>query len=415
MAKQSKKESKEKNSNKFEFSKVTTLMNNISKTVPIYIDREVRDIKFISTGIYLVDAAISGRLLGGGVRSDKIFTMGGESGSGKSFLAYSIAKNAQRDHGYSIIFIDTEGSIDLKSLPDYGVDISEDKFMLIRSNKVEEINMALTTLLEELKKEKIAGNELQPIMIILDSIGAMSSTKEMSDLLKMDIKADFTKAKALGSLFRSISSDLSYLGIPMINCNHTYDTMDMFSQPKLKGGNAALYASSTVAFMTKAKLKDPSKEDDMDLQSGIIVTFKTVKSRLARPKKIKFEILFTSGLNPYSGLDAFCRPEYFDKIGIAQGKEEVDRSTGELTFKPGGNRWYVSHLGKTVTTKQLYSSEVFTKDVLEKMEPIVNEYFKYKSIEEIEEMEQKFKNLIESDDDIDDDGFSNMDAEDLFD
>jgi hypothetical protein len=156
------------------------------------------------------------------------------------------------------------------------------------------------------------------------------------------------------------------------------------------------------------------EEDDMDLgQSGITVLFKTAKNRLAKPKKIRFDISFNHGMNPYTGLDAFCRPEFFDKIGIAQGKQEVDKSTGELLFKPGGNRWFISHLGKSVTTKQLFTPEVFTSEVLNKMEPIVNDYFKYKSIDEIEEIEKQLSD-IESDDDTDDNGFSNMDAEDLF-
>jgi hypothetical protein len=41
-------------------------------------------------------------------------------------------------------------------------------------------------------------------------------------------------------------------------------------------------------------------------------------------------------MNPYTGLDAFCRDEYFEQIGIAKGKMNVDKSTGEMTFVPGG-------------------------------------------------------------------------------
>ena len=115
-------------------------------------------------------------------------------------------------------------------------------------------------------------------------------------------------------------------------------------------------------------------------------------------------------MNPYTGLDAFCRPEYFDKIGIAQGKMEVDKKTGEMTFTPGGIRWYISHLDKSVTTKNLFTSEVFTPEVLKKMEPIVNDYFKYKSLEEMEQVDK----LLEGDVD-DNDGFSDdISADDLF-
>ena len=182
---------------------------------------------------------------------------------------------------------------------------------------------------------------------------------------------------------------------------------------KLKGGNGLLYSASVIGFMSKSKLKT-GEEDDMDLgQSGISVLFKTQKNRLAKPKKIRFDISFLNGLNPYTGLDAFCRPEYFNQIGIAQGKAEVDKSTGEFKFTPGGNRWYVSHLDKSFTTKQLFTPEIFTQEVLEKMAPIVNDYFRFKSLDEVEAVEKKFNEMIGEEDDSN--GFTDAsDADDIF-
>jgi RecA/RadA recombinase len=400
-----------KETKKFEFSKVGSILDNIAKTVPIQIKKEITEKKFITTGVYLLDAALSGKLLNGGVATNRITAFAGESGAGKSFLCYSCARHAQKA-GYSIIYIDTEQAIDLEDLPKFGIDNSLENFRLLASNKVEDVNILLTQLIDELKEQKLAGYELPKLMIILDSLGQMASNKEKEDLLKGDIKQDMTKAKALGSMFRSINTDLGFLEIPMIVANHTYMTLDMFSQEKLKGGNGLLYSASVIGMMSKSKLKT-GEEDDMDLgSSGISVLFKTMKNRMAKPKKIRFDISFANGMNPYTGLDAFCRPEYFDKIGIAKGKEEVDKSTGEIKFVPGGNRWYVSHLGKSFTTKQLFTQEVFTQEVLEKMAPIVNEYFRFKSIDEIEQTEKEFNNII---DDEENDGFvDSADADDIF-
>jgi RecA/RadA recombinase len=408
MAKQSGKEIK-----KFEFSKVGTILDNIAKTTPILIEKENKERNYISTGNYLLDAALSAKLVGGGILGGRIFGLLGESGAGKSFIAYSICKSAQRNQGYSVIYIDTENSIDMEGIGKMGIDNSPEKFRLIRSNKVEDINITLTQLLDELKEQKLAGYEIPKILIVLDSIGMMSSNKEKSDLLKGDMKQDMTRAKGLNALFRSISSDLGYLDIPMVCCNHTYLSQDMFPKEISKGGMGLVYSASVLGFLSKSKLKT-GEEDDMDLgQSGISVLFKTQKNRLAKPKKIRFDISFLNGLNPYTGLDAFCRPEFFETIGIAQGKEEVDKSTGELLFKPGGNRWFIRHLGKSVSTKQLFTQEVFTKEVLDKMSPIVNDYFRFKSLDEIEEVEKQFNAVMEEDED-DDNGFSDMDAEDLF-
>ena len=409
MAKQQAKETK-----KFEFSKIGSILDNIAKSVPIQVEKEIKEKKFISTGVYIVDAAMSGRLLNGGVATNRISVFAGESGAGKSFLAYSCAKNAQKA-GYSVIYIDTEQAVDLEDLPKFGVSNDLEKFRLVRSNKVEDINITLTQLVDELKEQKLAGYELPKLMIVLDSLGQMASNKEKADLLKGDIKQDMTKAKAIGSMFRSINNDLGYLDIPMIVCNHTYLTMDLFPQAVMKGGLALLYSASVIGFMTKSKLKT-GEEDDMDLGgSGISVLFKTQKNRLAKPKKIRFDISFANGMNPYTGLDAFCRPEYFEQIGIAKGKMDVDKKTGEMTFTPGGNRWYINHLNKSVTTKQLFTQEVFTQEVLESMEPIVNDYFRFKSLDEIEEVEKQFNNVIGEDEDDDTNGFTDAaDADDIF-
>lgn len=398
---------------KFEFSKVGSILDNIAKNIPIQIEKEIKEKTFITTGVYLLDAALSARLLGGGFATNRITCFAGESGAGKSFLCYSCAKQAQK-LGYSVIYIDTEQAIDLEDLPKFGIDNSLEKFRLIRSNKVEDINITLSQLIDELKEQKMAGFELPKLMIVLDSLGQMASNKEKNDLLKGDIKADFTKAKALGSMFRSINTDLGYLDIPMLVANHTYLTMDLYPAEKLKGGNGLLYSASVIGFMSKSKLKT-GEEDDMDLgSSGISVLFKTSKNRMARPKKIRFDISFANGMNPYTGLDAFCRPEYFDQVGIAKGKMDVDKKTGEMTFVPGGIRWYINHLNKSVTTKQLFTPEIFTKDVLERMAPIVNDYFRFKSLDEIEEVENEFNKIVGDDDEDDNDGYVDSDAADLF-
>jgi RecA/RadA recombinase len=400
---------------KFEFSKVGTILDNIAKSLPIQIEKEVKEKKFISTGCYILDSALSAKLIGGGVATNRITAFAGESGSGKSFLAYSVSKSAQKD-GYCVIYIDTEQAIDLEDLPKFGIDNSLDKFRLIRSNKVEDVNMLLTQLLDELKTQKLDGVELPKLMIVLDSLGQMASNKEKNDLLKGDIKQDMTKAKALGSMFRSINTDLGYLDIPMIVCNHTYLTLDLFPAEKLRGGNGLLYSASVIGFMSKSKLKT-GEEDDMDLgSSGISVLFKTSKNRMAKPKKIRFDISFASGLNPYTGLDAFCRAEFFDQIGIAQGKMDVDKKTGEMKFIPGSGKWYVRHLDKSFFTKGLFNSTVFTPEVLKAMEPIVNDYFKFKSLEEMELTEKQFNEAIDADED-DSEGYNdadNIDAGDFF-
>jgi RecA/RadA recombinase len=403
---------KKETKKEFTFSKIGDLLNNITKKVPIIIESDIKERKFINTGVYILNAALSGRMIDGGVELGKIFCLAGDSGTGKTYVALSIAKYAQKA-GMGVIYIDTEYSLNFSELSKYGIDNDPEKFKLLRSNKVEDTNLLLTQLLDSLKQEKLENGSIPPFLIVLDSVGQMSSNKEKEDLISGNLKVDMTRAKALAAMFRSINTDLGFLDIPMVVCNHVYlEQGNMYPQAVLKGGKALVYSSSVIGMMSKAKLQT-GQEDEMDMnQSGIVVSFKTIKSRSSKPKKIKFEISFISGMNSFTGLDAFCRPEYFNQIGIAQGKMEVDKKTGEMTFIPGGNRWYVNHLDKSVTLAKLFTPEVFTPEVLKKMEPIVNDYFRYKSLDEIEETEKQFNNIIDSDES---NGFvDSSDAEDLF-
>lgn len=395
---------------KFESSKVGSLLNNIiTPKMQINVPKkQKRD--YISTGNYLINASLSGSIFKG-FEANRTWLVGGPSSSGKTYIAIQCCVEAQKK-GYEILYIDTEASIDLEDVESRGINL--DTFNLICVNNVEDLSVLLTKFLDSIKEEQATiedENERTKVFIVLDSIGQMSSRKEISDMLSNDIKVDFTKAKALGALFRSISVPLSNLGIPMLALNHTYETMEMFSKQVMKGGNAAYYAASVVSFLTKAKLKDGT-EDEMDTQSGITVTMRHEKNRLCKPKKIKFDISFKDGINPYSGLEYFCTKENFDKVGIAKGSLEVDKSTGEEIFKASAAArfWYVRHLDKKVPTKALFNSKVFNEDVLKALEPIIQKYFEYENITDVEGLnDEELEKLMN--DKKDDNGYT--DSEDF--
>ena len=206
----------------FSFKDIGGLTNGIIKKMPIQHEtiKSSQSRGTIGTGIYVLNAAISSDIYGG-IPDNRITVFGAPSGTGKSFLCYSIAKQAQAK-GLGVIYIDTEYAIELDQLPGYGIDIDEEKFMLIRTNVIEDVKVMLTQLLDGLKEQKEAGNEVQKFIIFIDSVGQLGSRKEVEDALVGKEKADFTKAKALASLFRIINSDLGYLGIPLVCTNHTY-------------------------------------------------------------------------------------------------------------------------------------------------------------------------------------------------
>ena len=400
----------------FDFSKISSLIDNISKKDIISIEDFEKEKTFISTGIHVVDALLSKSILKGGIPNNKITIIAGPKQTGKSFISLNIARNAQK-MGYNIVWIDTEYSIEKSDFDMYGIDTSNsNNFMLIRTNIVEKIKMLMMTILDGLQKLKESGMDVSKTIFFLDSIGMLSSEKEKEDTLKLNIKQDMTRAKQIKSLVRLITNDLGYLNIPLVCTNHVYLTQDMFPQTIMSGGEGLYYAASVILFLSDAKLKT-GEEDEMDLgRSGSVITAKSAKNRLAKPKKVKFEIDYSKGINPYKGLDLFCTIENFDKIGIAQVKKVVDKDTGEITYQPS-NRWYVKHLDTTISAKQLFNRKVFSTEVLNAMEPIIHDYFKYPSydecLKELEDIDEKL-NEIEDKDMLSSDEFDLGDDSKLF-
>lgn len=383
--------SKEK-SNGYSFGNLQNLVENISKKTSITVERDRDDDSYISTGVYVMDALLAKSITKGGVPKNRITIFAGDPGTGKSYLCYNIARNAQKD-GYSVIYIDTEYSANNETFKSFGVNTDPEHFMLLSSNNVEAIKTTLTQIINDLKTQKTNGLEIPKVVIFLDSIGNLASSKEINDAIEGNNKQDMTRAKSLKSMFRIISSDLGFLDIALIATNHIYLTQDLFPQAVMNGGKGAEYAASTIVYLTTAKLKT-GQEDDLDLgSSGVIVTAKARKNRMAKPKKIKFNIDHSEGTNPYYGLDFWCTPENFEKVGIAKGKM-VKGKDGKDVFEPGGqkSKWYVKHLDKTLFDKQLYNGTVFNKDVLSALEPIIYDYFKYTSWEEV----QKTMNELDS-------------------
>jgi len=204
----------------FSFADMQKTMGVISKKAGILIDTDITERTYINTDIYMLNALLS-KSIYGGVSDNRMTVFAGPEAVGKSYLCYNIARNAQKT-GKNVIYIDTEFSIELSELTDFGIDVSPEKFMLIRSNKVEDIKFMMSQFLDTLKQEKIAGNEIAETIVFLDSIGQLASNKEVNDAIDGKNKVDMSRAKAIKSLFRIINADLGYLNIPLICTNHTY-------------------------------------------------------------------------------------------------------------------------------------------------------------------------------------------------
>ena len=249
--------------------------------------------EWIPTGNYLLNAQISGTLFGG-VPNSRSFGVMGDPGTGKSFFCLNVVREAQKQ-GYDVIYCDTEGAIDKSSAKNFGIDLNKIRYQPIQT--VSQFQTFVSNLLELVKKAKTAG-ENPKILLVLDSLGMLSTDKELSDALKGHNAADMgAKAKELRKLFRVITLDLTAAKIPLICTNHVYSGGGYIPTKESSGGDGPVFAMSAVAFLSKAQLKDGA-----GTKTGIVVTSNLKKSRFTVPEVIKFHISFANGMNPYVGL-----------------------------------------------------------------------------------------------------------------
>jgi RecA/RadA recombinase len=326
--------------------------------------------EWISTGNYLLNAQISGSLFGGIPNTRSLGVMG-DPGTGKSFFCLNVVREAQKQ-GYDVVYCDTEGAIDKSSAANFGIDLNRVRYQPIQT--VSQFQTFVANLLDLVKKAKSAG-ESPKILLILDSLGMLSTDKELNDAMKGHNAADMgAKAKELRKLFRVITLDLTAAKIPLICTNHVYAGGGYIPTKESSGGDGPIFAMSAVAFLSKAQLKDGA-----GTKTGIIVTSNLKKSRFTVPENIKFHISFSNGMNPYVGLQDYVS---WEACGVERGKfEEVKNAEGkkEMIFKPNvsSTRWGVKHLGKTVASTELFTPDVFTKDVLKQLdENVIQPKFK---------------------------------------
>jgi len=253
---------------------------------------------------------------------------------------------------------------------------------------VSQFQTFVANVLDLVKKSKASGGDPK-ILLVLDSLGMLSTDKELNDAMKGHNAADMgAKAKELRKLFRVITLDLTAAKIPLICTNHVYAGGGYVPTKESSGGDGPIFAMSVVSFLSKAQLKDGA-----GTKTGIIVTSTLKKSRFTIPEQVKFHISFAHGMNPYVGLQDYVS---WEACGIERGKyEEVKGPDGKKisVFKPSASstRWGVKHLGKTVASTELFTDKVFTQEVLEMLDKnVIKDKFKFPEINDHSELLDSF-------------------------
>ena len=305
---------------------------------------------YVDTGSYIFNGLVSGSIFGG-VSGNKITAIAGESSTGKTFFSLAVVKNFldTNPDGYCLYF-DTEAAITKSLLESRGIDTN--RLVVVNVVTVEEFRgKALKAVDLYLKKPE---DERKPCMFVLDSLGMLSTEKEITDALNDKNVRDMTKSQLIKGAFRMITLKLGQANIPMIVTNHTYDVIGAYVPTKEMGGGSGLkYAASTIIYLSKKKEKDGTEI------VGNIIKAKTAKSRLSKENK-----------------DVEVRL-YYDERGL-------DRYYGLLELGELGGLWKNVAGRYEMNGKKIYAKQIlkepevyFTPDVMKQLDEIAQNEFSY--------------------------------------
>ena len=250
---------------------------------------------FVDTGSHIFNAVVSGSLFGG-IPSNKVTALAGESSTGKTFFALSVVRNFLDQHSDGgVIYFESESAISKDMIESRGIDSK--RMVIFPVATIEEFRTQATRILDKYLKEP--KDQRQPLMFVLDSLGMLSTSKEMEDISNDKQVRDMTKSQLIKGAFRVLTLKLGQAKVPMIVTNHTYDVIGSYVPQKEMGGGAGLkYAASTIIYLTKSKEKEGT-----DLV-GNIIKCEAKKSRLSKEgSKVATRLYFDErGLDKYYGL-----------------------------------------------------------------------------------------------------------------
>ena len=306
--------------------------------------------RYVDTGSYIFNGLVSGSIFGG-VSSNKITAIAGESSTGKTFFSLAVVKNFLDSNPDSyVLYFDTEAAVNKPLLESRGIDLT--RLVVVNVVTIEEFRSKALRAVDIYLKTPT--EERKPCMFVLDSLGMLSTEKEIRDALDDKQVRDMTKSQLVKGAFRMLTLKLGQANVPLIVTNHTYDVIGAYVPTKEMGGGAGLkYAASTIIYLSKKKEKDGKEV------IGNIIKAKTHKSRLSKENKtVDIRLYYDErGLDKYYGLL---------ELGEIGG-----------LWKNVAGRYEIN--GKKVYAKAIYKDpeEYFTPDVMQALDEIAKSEYGY--------------------------------------
>ena len=305
---------------------------------------------FIDTGAYIFNALLSGSL-NGGLPSNKITALAGESATGKTYFLMGIVKNfLDANPNAGVIYFESESAVTKQMVIDRGID--PNRMVHVPVTTVQEFRTQALKVLDSYLLQH--ESERKPLFLCLDSLGMLSTTKEVEDTAEGKETRDMTRAQVLKAAFRVLTLKLGRAKVPMVVTNHTYDVVgSMFPTKEMGGGSGLKYAASSIVYLSKKKEKDGTEV------IGSIIHCKNHKSRLTvENKMVDVRLTYDKGLDRHYGL-----------LDLAL-KHGIFKSVSTRIELPDGGKAF----GKTINNDP---EKYFTDEVMQKLEDAANKEFRY--------------------------------------
>ena len=176
---------------------------------------------YVDTGSFIFNALVSGSIRGG-VSGNKITAIAGESSTGKTFFSLAVVKNfLDTNPDAYCLYFDTEAAVNKSLLESRGIDLT--RLVVVNVVTVEEFRSKALKAVD--MYQKAPEEDRKPCMFVLDSLGMLSTEKEITDALNEKQVRDMTKSQLIKGAFRMLTLKLGQANIPMIVTNHTYDVI----------------------------------------------------------------------------------------------------------------------------------------------------------------------------------------------
>lgn len=317
---------------------------------------------WIDTGCYALNAIMSGSLFKG-VPVGRITGFYGPQAVGKTLILNKIMANAMKK-GYKPVYFDSENALDDATAARLGCDISKVKHAPVET--IESLKHQMVTLLTKL----IEINAKRKVILFVDSLGNLSTQKEIDDALKGSTSSDMgSKAKAMSSLLRTITNRAAKAEVPIIFTNHIYENPGQMYPTLIKqqaGGLKPLFlASLLVQLSTTTEKTDETIGEVNPLSqkvSGVFVRALTAKNRFAPPFiETKMYLNFKTGLSKYYGLldlAVACGTVIFEgKTYTLPTGEKLGYASAFENKEEFWNNERLKELDAAVQSKLVFSSE----------------------------------------------------------